>query len=304
MFNTPYETTPCASYVLKDSVSALKHALVSDDLQIARTVKGTPLQGIYTVPSYLKGIAPFFHPLVFDHNGRQVVAIDTRAYLKTNAAGQSVISQPAEYGFLLVRAALVKLWADGEQSALLAAADLPASVFMRWVSESLVRRLGLSPSDQQALVALSGFFYFSQFTNEPMTDERSHINVASRIARLTRVPVAVTLELLRDAGRVDSVFEFVELLKARVQSPRMENLNPGLLYAVLGGSWFGAAGREIAGVALEYPPYLAAMIYTAVNDRSYRKTGLNKLVEQLDRNQAGKTFSHQIAHLMQGLTND
>lgn len=300
MFNQPFDTTPCAGHVIKDIISALSRALAMNELEQAKTAKGATVDGVFTVPSYVKAVAPFFHPIAFEYNKKPVVVIDTRAYLKTAQTGESRIVVPNEYNFLLTRAILTRVWMSGQQADFLQIADFPARIFTRWIPEAIVRRLGLDPMHQASLVALSGLFFFSQF-GLPMET----VAVAQRIARLTRVPfdmVHNTIDGL-DMENVTSV-TFTEWVRERIVTPRTEPFNPGLFYASIGSAWFGAAGREVAGVAAEYPPYLFAMIYAGLLERSYRNTPLNKIVEQVDRQGMGKQYLLQVASFISELTHE
>ncbi len=304
MFNTPYETTACSTHVVTPILNEVKHALVSGDLKPAVTLKGKTLEGVYTIPSYLKGISPFFHPVLFTHNGKQVAVIDTRAFLKTGADGMARITSPNDYEFMLVRAALSLLWnspdsGPGDQMAI---ADFAGQVFCRWVPETLVRRLSLDPMHQQTLVTLSGLFFFSQFSDAPLDTEQAQLHLAQRVARLTRVPIEAQLEILRDTGAIRDILGFVDVIKQKIASPRIEQLNAGLVVTSIGASWFGAASREVAAVALEYPPYLAAMLYSGITDRSYRNTPINKLAESVDRAGAARDYALSVARLIEELT--
>lgn len=303
MFNQPYDTTVCSGYQHsnKDIIAGLSKSIAMGELVEAKTLKGANVQGVFTVPSYVKAYGPFFHPIAFDYIGRKIIAIDTRAYLKQQmGTGEARVVVPNEYSFLLNRAILMKEWTQGSRAEMLRAADLPAQVFMRWIPEAIVRRLGLSPEHQATLVILAGYFFFSQFGEQIEAQALSQ-----RISRLSRIPFQMVYDLISriDGGdREVTAEQFVTWVREHVQSPRTEHFNIGLLYASVNTAWYGAAGREISGVAVEYPPYLFAMIYAGLIDRSYRNTPLNKLVEQLDKQGVGKRFLMSIATLISELT--
>lgn len=299
MFNNPYETTACSGHPMQPTISALKQAYVTGELQPAKTLNGKVLQGIYTIPSYLKTIAPFYHPLPFEHQGQRIIVIDTRAYLRTAMNGDQVITQPTDYSFLLTRAALVAVWMnDGGPRDLLMIADLPARVLCDWLSKAMVRSFGLDPLMQQSITAITGYFFFCQFSDAVEHSEREKILIAGRLSRLTRVSVEEILRLIGPLKALKNMFDYVDAIKSQVPSSRLESLNPGILLHRIGGAWFGAAANEVAAIAIEYPPYLLAMVNTAVGDQSYRKTRLAETVQIYDRNSAGSDFSQQVSQLI------
>ena len=56
-------------------------------------------------------------------------------------------------------------------------------------------------------------------------------------------------------------------------------------------------------VALEYPPYLYALIYLSVNDRSFRNAYFAKLVEGVAKGSTGKDFSNNLVAYLEALSN-
>lgn len=290
MFMHPYETTPCSSYVLKDIVSALQHALANGELRPAKTLKNHVVEDIYEVPPYGKAVPPFSHPISFSHHKGTAWALDTRAFVRELRTGDQKIVNPTEYQFLLLRGMMTKRWAEGESSEFLSVADLPARVFIRLLSEGIVRRLGLSPMDQQTLVVVTGFYFFSTFYPEVKFEEDELLKIATRITRLTAVPVTRVLEILDPLPKPKDVYDYCNLLKTAVGSSRLDKFTPGLLYAIVGGCWYGAAAREVVAVSLEYPPTFFAMLYMALTDRSYRTAYFTKMVISVDKGGAGKSF--------------
>lgn len=299
MFNQPFDTTPCAGYQTKEIINGLMRAMAMGELVEAKTINGMSVAGIVTVPSYVKTIPPFFHPIAFDNNGERVIAIDSRACLKQSPDGEDKITSPADYNFLLTRAILMKDWLTEDRNEMLAISDFAARVYMRWLPEVIGRRLSLDPGAQVVLVALAGLFFFSSFG---VQIEKTA--VAQRISRLTRMPYESVIKVIEPLEDANNVEDFIGWVKQSISSPRVEQFNPGFLYAALGAAWYGPTGRELSAVAVEYPPYLFAMIFTGLQDRSFRNAPLNKIVEQVDRGGAGKQFLMQIASLISELTNN
>ena len=71
-----------------------------------------------------------------------------------------------------------------------------------------------------------------------------------------------------------------------------------MLYNALGNSWFGSNKTELISVALEHPPTWVAMIYTAVNDRGYRKSQIGAIALNSARKQSDKLLTRNVESLV------
>lgn len=298
MFQTPYDTTPCDSYdqALIQIRRALGQAMTNNELVIANTLEGEACDGLWMVPPYLKSVPQFGHPLMLEHFGKRYVVIDARPFIRQSQTGEIKVASSTEYRFLLTRGLLMQAWLAGEQADMVNVGDIAPKVFSRFLSEGIVRRLGLSPSDQLRLTVLSAFFYFCQFSPQLAYGEDDQVKLAQRISRLTTINVERVLEVFHilvdeeTLPAIGNMSDYCEAARRVCESPRLQSLDLRLLYATVGGGWFGANARENVAVALEYPPTFLAMVYMALTDRSYHKAFFTQLVEQVDRSGLGKTF--------------
>jgi len=299
MFNQPYQTTPLSKLVLDGIVKDVSKSMALQELRLAKTIKGRQVEGIFTIPSYVKSVPIFAHPLAFDYNSQPVIVLDTRAYLKEQADGSEKITVPNEYTFLLHRAIMSKAWIAGQQEQMVDRKDFALVVYARWVSELMTRRLGLGALEQVQLMGLAAYFYLCQFGRK-----LDKVSTAQTIALSTRIRFDTVHDMIAPLEQSHLIADFVEWIKQTIESPRTAMLNPGLVYATLCSSWYGAAAREVCGVALEYPPYLLSLCYAGLTDRSYRKAPLTKLIDQVDYKGAGKQFLFSMNDIMTELTDD
>ena len=302
MFKYPYETTPCSSYQLKEIVSSLQRAIVNGELGTAKTLKNVPVEGLREVPPYSKAIQPFSHPISFDHLGKQEFVIDTRPFTTATRDLEVKISNATEYQFMVLRGRLTMSWVKDGPQAFLNMGDLPARVFTRLLSEGIVRRMGLTPMDQMSLAIVTAYYFFCQFAPEDK-EQGQVLRTAARIARITAAPVDKVLATIEELPYLNNVVEYCNILEQVVGTPRLNKFSAGMLYSIVGGSWFGAASREVVAVALEYPPYLYAMLYMALNDRGYHSSYFTKLTESVNKGSAGKDFSYSLAHYLENFSN-
>jgi len=309
MFLTPYQTTACSATAgLPSLQDALKRALVHEDLPPAVTLKGHVVDGVYMVPPYLKDAKPFHLPLPFQTpEGKQAVAIDVRGITKLQGERQLKIVAGGEYEGAVLRAALTKAWLEGAANDMRRWNDISARVFIRLLSEALVRRLNLSPLDQQGVVIATGLLYYSNFhdfAKGPMDkDDLERVGVA--VARATRLsPQTVVGMLTTDVPQVTNLDDYCKALQHIVQNPRLEKIDAAFIVTLMGGMWFGGQARLITAVALEYPPVWLGLVYQALTDRSFHSAGLTKMVETENRGNAGAQFIRDVSSYLDLLSNE
>ena len=308
MFKYPYETTPISNYVLKDIVAALQRAMVDKELRRAQTLSKATVDGMYEVPSYVKSVPPFSHPIVFDHFGKMVTVVDTRPFVRDSRDGGMRVANETEYRFMILRGVLTKLWAEGTPNDFVTMGDIAARVYTRFLSEGVVRRLNLTPGEHQKIAVISAYFYFSLFMPADVEvghalPEEKRVKLATRIARVTNVPADFCLKTLDDVPHFNDVDGYCRALYHVTGSPRLEKFSVGMLYAIVSGGWFGASAREIVAVSIEYPPTFFAMLYMALTDRTYHKAYFTELVIASNKNNLGKEFQLSMNSYLEGALN-
>lgn len=304
MFSYPYETTPCAQYVLDDVRKALQRSMVEEALRPLEFAGGKTIPTVVMVTPSRSAIPVFSQPLHFTHFGRELLAVDVRPFTREAIDGTLKIAAPAEFEFLKARTVLTYGWVNDGAETMAGMTDLPMLAFSRWISEAIVRRLGLSPAEQMQLSMLSAYYYLCLHRDNTPLSEREKTAWTARIARTTRVGAEAVFQMLDSVPVMGDVIDFTQQCATFVNTARLERFTAGLLYSMLGGSWFGANSKETAAVAIEHPPTFMAMLYAAVVDRSFRNAGFSRLVEQLNRNSAHKHYLTALVAYMESLADD
>ena len=309
MFKHPYETTACSGYRIGNIATALQHADIDHQLRLAQSGKGVHIEGLYEVPPYVKQVEQFAHAVPFDRNGRTQLAIDVRPFTRVSRDGELVVTAPSDRNFAVLRGRLARAWLDGMQGDLASVGDLAVMVYQRHVPQAIVTRFGLSGLDQQHLAVLATYFYFGQFDTQLLIPENEINRYAMRISRVTSINTAEVLQILdrlvtdtdhhpHQYPRLRNLDDLVAAIKKTSPNPRLESLNVGLLLSATVGGWWGPAASEIMAVGLEYPPTWLALVYTALQDRSFNGARFTKLVQQVDRRDLGKQFQVNLAALL------
>lgn len=293
---TAYETTACAGFVISKISNAVEDAMVGGNLgttknnsnvrEVNRTASVTP-------------IPTFFHPIAvkapkgwydapvpdgehFDRldpsSEKQVIVVDVRSAGKYDeAAYEFRVRNQYEYDFIALYGELNHYWLNDNARLLGSVSHLPVSLYARWMSENISRRFGLNPQDQLSIAILAAFFYLGQFTNDEEPDMRDLQRICGMISKSVFVNGEAILNVIDKRHYIKNIDEFCEVVKEVTGNVRLNDLNKGLLFSILGSTWYGTNAKELAAVAVEFPPAWILMTYTSYVDRSFKNTGLAKM---------------------------
>lgn len=297
MFDTPYQTTPCSRFVLDRIISGIRRLEIDNSLVNAGGVPGLGLVAPGAVD-----FMPFNHFITkidaptLAHD----VVGDGRSLLRPDGT----VVRKDTFDHTILTGKLIRLWALGNDSTrhgFLSVGDFATKSFAAWVTQAIVLRLGLDFGQSAILSALTTIYYLQlHHTEEAQKDPAQQDRVFVRASRtLARIDPITLRASLGDIPPLNDIQDYIDWVKKVLNSPRVEQLTVGFLYIALGAS-YGPAYREHVAVALEYPPTFIAMVYSAVNDRGYSKTGLGKTVEKLINRDNHKEFVKNVNHLTQG----
>ena len=297
IFKTAYDTFACQSFVMTKVRHALDGVYHTGQLQSIPRSSARQLVG----GSALSNEVPAFaHPIQPDKPqfGDEVppIIIDARAFGKYDAhVGGFVVRNKTEYEFLVLRARLNNCWVREAPSLLLNVSPLAMKMFASWIGENVAKKFLLDPREQLMLQIYSAFFYWSLFQGDHPLHATDKQRAMATIVKSTGLSAKEVTEVVEHFEKpVTGIEEFCELASEVVRSIRLKEFNVGVLFAVLGGTWFSTAGKEIVAVALEHPPTWIAMIAMASQDRSYKNSAVNRLLERLDRRDKGLSFLRSV----------
>lgn len=281
IFKSPYDTQACQGFVLKRIQDSLEKAqaagwfseIGNDDHSRVHTLAGSSNSMFADTPA-------FSHPFLLPQtDGMFDVIIDDRLYRKFDGrSGEWVISNRIGLSSLYLRALLTRCFVEGDPTRLRDAHPMGMQVYASWISENLTRRFALDPRQQLDLSIAAAFFYQSLFTDSTTFDEQEKMRVANNIQRTMRISIQDVLVVLDKFERnANGAKDFCDFIKIAVDSVRLDGLNIGVLFDILGGTWFGDNAKEMVHVALEHPPTWLSLVLAAANDRSYKNSGLSRI---------------------------
>lgn len=305
MFKSVYDTLACKAYNTEQIKKELRYALLEGDLIPLNTINGQSLSGIYGIKPGNQTIPTFSHPIeIFideksDEGG--IFVCDTRAMLKPNPNmpnGYS-ISNPTDYSLLITRATLTRKYNENPSS-FHGLGDLVPIVFCRWLTDLIVKKLGLSPADQVRVTTVTLFFWYSLLrgVEEDIFTEKEKMNIITKLNQITAIPSTLSTEIVDSIPVMNNVQQYVDVIKSVITNTRIEKLNAALIFSMLGNSWFGMNAKEVAAIAIEHPPTFVAIVSAALDSRAFKKSLLGELVFLNDKKDRGVHFKRAIRGLL------
>lgn len=308
MFSTAYDTTACRGY----NIEKIKHTILWQWSQRSETFTNYADKNNQNMNWNIKLLNPvhsdipaFSHPVVMDLGFdpkrldiKDCVILDVRNFTRMTADDKIVVTSVLDYETLMKRGVLQYLWSRLTPMDFLGLGDIHITVYSRWVSEAITRRLALAPDVQMRLTVLAAYFYIRQFyVDGSSLDDEERAKIAGMITRATSVNVDDVMNIIGSLEHGTDIHWFVKTVVENANSARLEHFNTGLLVELTGGSWFGFDFREVCAVALEHPPTFMALLAQAANERGYHNTTFGKLAKQYDRRDNLKNFLFNLANM-------
>lgn len=298
MFNDVYETTPCSSYNMGKVRVGIAHARLHGDTYAPQSIRFGEVNELELLTSKDKETPIFAHPFANEFNGEKRITIDGRSSTRIDkATGNVVVTSSTEYEFLILQGLMQYFWMEGEIQPFLATGPLAPKVFTRWISDGITRRLNLTSLEQLQIAVVAGLYYYQLFGND-LKQESTKLKVVGQVARTVMVGADKVFAIADKLPPMTNIAGLINGIKIAVESPRIDMLSPVLLYAILGGSWFGANAREIVAISLEFPPTFLSMIYESLENRAYHRSFFAELVAVNSKKDIGKHFVNAINHLL------
>jgi hypothetical protein len=248
-------------------------------------------------------VPAFAHPLVLQQDHAAVnVVVDVRGYGKYEAH-QALFHVRNAIGYTLAhyRAKLNYVWVTEAPAILRDISPLPMQAFASWISENVSRRWGLDPQEQFKVAVLAAIFYNSQFTDNATPEEREKMALVNAVARNLRCQMQDVLDVVDQVPYIADVAEFCQRCALVTGSVRLQEMNAGVLFAILGGTWFDPNAKEMVAVALEHPPTWISILLHAVTERSVKNSAIAKMIERPSFRNEGQNFVRSVQNMLRSL---
>lgn len=298
---TAYDTTVCQGFVTEKTKQAIAVARVHGELGYAKNTIGVVL--VQGGGSASDSVPAFQHPMQLPQTGSHdtavSLAVDVRPFGKYDSMrGEFVSRNDIELRLATSRAKLNYIWLTQQTNILRDISPLGMQIFCSWVSEAVAKRYVLEFAEQFKLHILAGIYYSSLFTDAVSIDENEKRRLAAAISRNLRVQQSDVMEVIEEMPIVHDLAGFCEAAATTVDPVRLVEMNPGVLIAILGGTWYNANSRELIGVALEHPPTWLAIILAAYNERTFKNSQIARIAERCDRD-GGRQYIRALSRVME-----
>ena len=167
---------------------------------------------------------------------------------------------------------------------------LPLRAYTSWISRKLSTRFNFDPKEQNSTAVIAALFYLlqSKSVEELFDGNNLHLTI-NQIEKATSISKTFIVEFLEtfEAESITHPSKNVpptlkELVNALQNvSPRLkETIQLNSILAVFNHDWFGQSGPLFTTLALEHPPMFLTLLYTSVNNQTYRNSTFSKLVKE------------------------
>lgn len=302
-FFTAYDTIACDGYGpgLNKTIMALKAALYDGSVKY---VPGTKILSLVGGSALANNVPAFAHPIIMrvteaDHSSEYGVYIDSRSYGRIDpASGEFSVKNDIEYKLHVARAELNYIWVNENGDWLRDVSPIPMAIYASWMSEAIGRRFALDPREQFNIAILAGIFYCSQFSDKEELDEKEKLYLVNSVTRAIKASAKDVLEIVDKVSVIRNLREFCARAEEVSGSIRLKELNPGLVYAILGNTWYGLNAAHNIAVAIEHPPTWIAILLSSFTERSFSKSQIAKITERSTFKRDGEQFVRSIRNLI------
>lgn len=301
---SPYHTFACTGYELEKITHEIQLELVVDRFASMMELGNELGERSLALFSNLKfNPKPFAHPLdiVSDKNKvnqeKDFVVIDTRPFTKVSKIQQFDITKHAEYDLARRRAVLHAIWKTSDRYLIQNSLGPLMQVFAAWISESISKHLNVDAFTQLKIANIAAWWFWCQSNEKEDLDSNRRAKIYREIAEATRSGYDTVEDDLHDIEYFDGIEDFCNEVKERTDNSRIKHLDPASLIQLSSGGWIGTWAREIMSVAIEYPPYLIAVVYSAMHERGTRSAMFAKFVQRFTTRPEMKGFKAAIDRL-------
>lgn len=294
-----YQTTIGSLLVTKTIVEAVKRSIIRDNL--GHVNLGVKDEGDYksifitgTLDSETE-IPLFTHPItILNFNNSNYICTDLRFFVRKDAEVDSIeksIKNRTEFNFAKSRAILNSIWLNQGEAKIKNGLSFAGLVYAKWLSEVIAKNYALDFKDQTTLAVISHFFYQSLFTGKTEFTDEDRERMAPQTIKATQAPAEYVFEVFEKITHMRDINDYCSAVSTILENVRLEKFNLAILLTIVKNSWYGTNAKEIIQVAVEHPPTWCAIVYTALNERTYSSSMIYRIAERFGKRGASSEFN-------------
>lgn len=310
IFSDSYQTSLGSAFVTKEIVTAIKESIIKDNinkvtLNVTTNGKFKPLfiTGIFDSENQ---IPLFTHPItIFNSHNENYLATDMRLFIRKDTTLDKLedgIKNLTEYNFTKSRAILSLLWLNDGINSIKTNLSFSSLVFSSWISETISKAFALDFKDQASLNVIAYYYHQLLFVDGyELTEDQKQL-VVSKIIKNTKHPSDFVFKIVDRITPIKNIEDFCFNVVNILENVRLEKFNLVTLLTIVKNSWYGANAKEIISVALEHPPTFAAIVYTALSEKTFKNSTLYKIAERFGKRGASDEFTSNYISLVRSIS--
>lgn len=309
MYKDCYETTAGSVISTKPIEVAIKEWMIKDGSAESLHVRNDG----HIRPVFITGrqvsensIPLFAHPITIKNTQNDVlICADLRFFVRKDTPLDNIeksIKNLTEFNFAKSRLILSMIWQTGHEGKVKNNLNFAATVFAAWLSEAIAKNYALDFKDQTVLSVLTAYYYQTLFFEENTFDEDTKQRIASQVIKATKAPAEFVFSVIDKIGQMSSIEEYCAQVREVVENVRLKNFNLPMLLTIVKNSWYGTNAKEIICVALEHPPTWCAIVYAALNERTYKNSIIYRIAERFGKRGASDEFMNSYKQMILEMT--
>ena len=247
-------------------------------------------------------IPTFTHPIIVtDNNEITYMVSDLRSAMRKSVTvkpdgsnlKEAVLNKDSS-DFTILRNTLSSLWITENHTnrAMMLTDTLPIEVFGKLISNLLGNKLSLLPGHKLDISVVAMTYYLVLTTG---TDNPDYAKLAHQISKISRLDKEYVTDVL-SRGTLDTLdtkgmLSYMVTVLGLASIPKIDS---GILYNLIGTTWYGVGGKDIMPVALEHPPTWITLVQSSITNKNYKNSMLSRTVQVTGNKQRLATFSKAI----------
>lgn len=306
---TAYDTTVGEMLNTQKIQKAILESIVRDRLQtINLNIQTSSLIKPVFITNYFSSesnIPLYAHPILIKGlRGEDYLCTDIRPFIKpvddleqTANPNQPIPKNMGEYQLAKSRAVLNLLWLTGSEQTIRLSLSFASQIYAQWISESISNRFALDARERLMLTVLAFAFYQYQFYSP--SDSQSQLpGIIAHATSKLGLPSSFVEEVLTGLEPINTIDEFCQVIKTRLDNLRLKDFNSGILVTVVANSWYSYNAKEMIPVALEHPPTWIAIVHAAYTNKTYKNSVVSKLTYRYNRHGTADAFVKEFASIV------
>lgn len=305
-FKDSYATTNALPFEMKTTRNAIIEAMIKSGLRNENG--GIRVDDGNVKPVFIFGrndvenkIPLFFHPILVRYESTDYLCTDMRLFVRKEGledGDDPVPRNPTEFNFNKARGILNLIWLNGGSNQIKNGLSFANVVFSTWLSDAIGKTFALDPKDRTLVGIIASFYYQTLFTEENSFDEDLKQKMILHSIKVTKAPADLVMSTIDRIGPIKTIHDFCTAVKDILENVRLEKFNLTMLLTIVSNSWFGTNAKFIISAALEHPPTWCAVVFAALNERTYKASQIYRVTELVGKRGAGDEFNSTFKALM------